>query len=205
MRRLLIIIILSFLAMQIETSGEQTVGSQLKTNELFESDDVHIGPNAIGVPLGRIILIRKGAEYGAVKFTDFWFGKTVHHWYGKYESYYQGDGTGDFSKKNVLSRKGDVSTLPPIGWGGLHCTLDNPNLRCGPFKLAWSPKSTVYFFYFGQGGQRDYGIELAPTKWAVISQVNVFDPRLEWYRYDEMRLHWNIPIDQLWEDREEKK
>ena len=179
--------------------------SQLKSKMLFEPNVVKIRPNAISVPMGRIILIRKGPEYGAVKFTHFWFGKTVHDWYGKYESYYQGDGTGDFSKKNVLSRKGEVSTFPDIGGCGLHWSLDNPNFRYGPFKLAWSPKSTVYFFYFGQGGEGDYGIELAPTKWTDISQVNVFDPRLKWYRYDEKRKDTYIPIDQLWEDGEDKK
>lgn len=47
--------------------------------------------------------------------------------------------------------------------------------------------------------QGDYGIELAPTKWTDISQVDVFDPRLIWYRYDENRKDLNIPVDKLWE------
>jgi hypothetical protein len=204
MRRLLIIIILSFLTIQIETLGKEMGESQVKSKDLFESNDVKIRPNAISVPMGRIILIRKASEYGAVKFIDFWMGKTIQDEYGKYESYYQGDGTGDFSKKNVLLRKGKVSMLRPIGWGGLHCARGSPEFRCGPFKLAWSGKNWVYFFHWGQD-QGDYGIELAPTKWTDISQVNVFDPRLKWYRYDEKRKDMYIPIDHLWENGEDKK
>ena len=45
----------------------------------------------------------------------------------------------------------------------------------------------------------------APTKWTDISQVIAFDPRLRWYRYDENREDTYIPIDQLWEDGEERK
>jgi hypothetical protein len=62
----------------------------------------------------------------------------------------------------------------------------------------------IYFFSLSQK-DGDYGIELAPTKWTDISQVNVFDPRLKWYRYDEKRKDTFIPIDQLWENGKEEK
>jgi len=162
--------------------------------------EVRIRPNAIIVPLGTIVVIRKGSEYGAVKFTEYWTGATRDDQYGRYESYYQGDNSGDFSKANVRVTKGDLSMLKPIGWAGLHCAPGNPDFRCGPIKLGWSGtrySSAVYFFSWGQD-QGDYGIELAPTKWTDISEVNVFDLRLKWYRYDENRKTISIPIDELW-------
>ena len=49
----------------------------------------------------------------------------------------------------------------------------------------------------GGGRRGDYGIELSPTKWEGIQEVNVHDPRLKWYRYDENRESVDIPLDNL--------
>ena len=81
--------------------------------------EVRIRPNAVIVPLGTIVVIRKGSEHGAVKFTDYWTGTTQDDEYGRYESYYQSDKSGDFSKKNAQVTKGEVSSLKPIAWAAL--------------------------------------------------------------------------------------
>ena len=162
-------------------------------------NDVHIGKTAIVMPLGKIFLIRKGADYGAVKFTEFWTGKTEEDYYARYESYYQGDKTGVLSKKDVKFRKEELSFPKPRGVGRLAFSFGNKEVKCGPIRLFWSGKGAVHFYKEGQE-EGDYGIELAPTKWTDILQVNVFDSRLKWYRYDEKRQRVNIPIDKLWED-----
>ncbi len=173
-------------------------------------DEVLIGPNGMIMPLGRILLIRKGSDYGAVKFTKFWTGKkgkTEEDRYETYESYYQDDKTGDFSNKNVRFKK-DVLSSPYPRWSlfGHPMVLFgvNKQIKCGPISLWWTGRGTVYFFdRFQEEG--DYGIELAPTPWTDISQVNVFDPRIKWYRYDGKRKRVIIPIDKLWEETEKKK
>ena len=169
-------------------------------------EEVHIAPHYVAMPLGRIVLIRRGSEYCAVKFTEAWKGKTESARFANYESYYQEDGTGDFQSKNVqftkdtlVDRISVLGRLYPVPFG--HRNL---NIKCGPIKLFWSDKGTVYFFGSKQK-EGNHGIELAPTKWTDISQVIVFDPRLRWYRYDENREDTYIPIDQLWEDGEERK
>jgi len=169
-------------------------------------DKVHIGPNGVVMPLGRFVLVRKGIEHGAVKFTEFWLGKTEDDRYANYISYYQADGSGDLTKENVKVTREQLVDRRFWGIGRLSFPVGHRNLdvRCGPIKMFWSWGGSLYFFSWGQR-QGDYGIELAPTKWTDISQVNVFDPRLKWYRYDDMRPRANIPIDQLWEDGEEKK
>jgi hypothetical protein len=164
-------------------------------------NDVRVGPNCVTVPVGRILLVRQGLQYCAIKVVDAWTGKTEEYWYGSYESYYQADGTGDFSNKNVEFRKRKLSTLPPWGFGGLHFARGNPYIRCGPIRLLWSFKSTIYF---SDSAIRP-GVELSPTKWTNISQVNVFDKRLRWYRYGENPKSRYIPMDQLWEDGENQK
>lgn len=163
-------------------------------------NDVHIGKTAIVIPLGKILLVRRGSDYCEIKFTEFWTGKTEEDVYAMYESYYQGDKTGDFSKQNLKFRKDKLAFPKPRGIGRLTFSFGNRNIHCGPLKLQWAGRGSVFFYAEGQK-QGDYGIELAPTKWTDISQVNVFDPRLKWYRYDEKRQRVNIPVDQLLEDK----
>lgn len=175
-----------------------------------QSNEVHIAEVGIVMPLGKILLVRTSSEYCAVKFTKFWSENTSEvstlfvaagsDEYAIYESYYQGDKTGDFSKKNIQFKKEKLSFPKPRGIGRLAFSFGNKEVKCGFIKLLWSGKGSVHFYKEGQD-QGDYGIELAPTKWTNISEVNVFDPRLKWYRYDEYRKRENIPIDKLWEDK----
>jgi hypothetical protein len=65
--------------------------------------------------------------------------------------------------------------------------------------LVWEFKRRVCFFPPDKG-KGEFGFELAPTPWTEMSQVNVFDLRLKWYKYDENRKRIFIPIDRLWED-----
>ena len=167
-------------------------------------NDVHVGKTAIVMPLGKILLVRKDSKYCAVRFTESWTGKTEEDLYAKYESYYQGDKSGDFSKANVQLKKENLSFPTPRGVGRLAFSFGNKEIECGPIRLFWSGHGAVHFYSEGEK-QGDYGIELAPTPWTDISQVNVFDPRIQWHRYDEKRERINIPIDKLWEDMEKKK
>lgn len=165
-------------------------------------NEVQVGPNAIHMPLGRILLVRRDSEYCAVKFDAVWTGSLIKgNLYAAYESAYQSDGTGDFKKNNVQRFKGKLRWTVGIWVGGGHRLrlFERPDVQCGPIKLFWSYKTWVYFSSYSQG-QGDFGIELAPTKWTDISEINVFDPRLTWYRYDENRVDKVIPIDQLWPD-----
>jgi len=47
---------------------------------------------------------------------------------------------------------------------------------------------------------------LAPTPWENITEVNVSDKRIKWYRYDKNRKTIDIPvIDKLWDDKTGEK
>jgi hypothetical protein len=182
--------------------GEVTTSDHIERFAPPGPNDVHIGPNVIAIPLGKILLVRKDGDYCAVKFTEFWTGKTKEDVYARYESYYQDDKTGDFSNKNAQFKKDRLSFPKPRGIGRLAFSFGKKNIRCGPIKLFWSGKGTVYFHSDGQA-QSDYGIELSPTIWSDISEVNIFDPRIKWYKYDEERQRVNIPIEHLWKDKAE--
>jgi len=199
MKNLMIIIFLYLMICVKPAGGEMMASNQGGRIVPPGPNDVVIAPNAVRIPLGRILLVRKDSEYCAVKLTKFWTGKTEQDRYAEYESYYQGDNTGDFSNKNMIFRKGKLSFPKPRGIGRFAFSFGNRDVRCGPIKLAWYGENWVYFFSTNQK-QGDYGIELAPTTWTDISRVNVFDPRVKWYRYDSKREDITIPIDKLWEN-----
>ncbi len=168
-------------------------------------DEVHIGSTAIVIPLGNILLARKDSEYVAIKFTKFWAENTTEvgtvfvsagsDLYALYESYCQVDKTGDFSKSNVQVKKDKLSNTKPRGIGRFALSFGRDEIECGNIKLLWSGEGSVHFYHRGQP-MGDYGVELSPTKWMDISQVNVFDPRLKWYKFDTdgTRRRVNIPI-----------
>ncbi len=203
------IITLSFCFLQSISSPESEVKPpEQEIKRPIESNMAIVRPNAVRVPLGRILLIRKDDQYCAVKFFDVWW--TSEEPFGDrhaiYESYYQGNGSGDFSKRNVQYRKEKLSVgKPKFLWGlGHYSVKGDKDIRCGPIKLWWS---SIGFVYFNRSDkdEGDYGFEHAPTKWTDILEVNVFDARLKWYRYDSKRKDMKIPIDQLWEDKERDK
>lgn len=196
MKRLSVIIFCLVLWIDL-LGGEVTAFEQPGNIGSSDSDDVIIAPNAVVMPLGRILLVRKDSKYCAVKFTKFWAGKTEEDLYASYEVYYQGDNTGDFSKKNVEFKKGDLAAPKPRGMGRLAFSFGKKEIKCGSITLQWDGKGSIYFYRFDQD-EGDYGIHLAPTKWIDISQLNVSDPRLKWYGYDAKRQRIVIPIDQLW-------
>jgi hypothetical protein len=164
--------------------------------------NIKIRPNAVIMPLERILLIRKGSEYCTIKFIKFWTGKTIYDQHATYELYYQDDKTGDFSNKNVKFRKEELY-FPKASFSlfGHPFFIGAKNkIQCGSFKLSWSYKGGVYF-YDRSVPEGDYGVELAPTKWTDISQVNVFDPRVKWYKFDSARRDKRTPVNHLWEDK----
>ncbi len=164
-----------------------------------ETNEVDISSHVIIVPKNRFILIREDSVYGAVKYTSMWTTKNGEGHYGSYESYFQADGSGDFTKNDALHQIGELSDPELFGIGRLAFNFGNFDVICGSFKLQWTGGGTLYFFNSAQR-EGDYGIELAPTIWSDISQVNVFDKRIKWYKYDESRPRRIIPIDSLWRD-----
>ncbi len=185
------------------TGGNGMEATERRQDLGSPSEYVIVSPNAIIMPLGRILLIRRDSDYGAIKFTKFWTGKTEDDLYATYESYYQDDKTGDFANKNVKFTKEELRSPKPIFslFGHPFAFGIKEEIKCGPIRLWWVGRGTVCFFKRSQR-QGDYSIELAPTKWTDISHVNVSDPRLKWYRYDEKRKNIKIPLDRLWDEKE---
>ena len=155
-------------------------------------DDVSVGIDGISMPLGRMLLARKGSEYCVVKFTNTWLGETEQDHYSSYEFFYQGDGSGDFTRSNVLSGAAELyfpRVRPILYIMGGYQKGRNSTFKCGSIEIDWLFIAYVRF---------PRKCELAPTSWTSIKEVNVNDPRVRWYKKNDVRKIITLPIDQLW-------
>lgn len=168
-------------------------------------------------PIGYFLLVRKGNSACAIRFTDYestngtygssFLGgfsdadpntgnneQTELRAYVEYDYFNQNDGSGNFQKENVsighakLTRGSYRSTISAQRKASL--------IRCGSLELHWSVPTTIAFF---QGIKpQDEGIELAPTKWRDVADININDPKIIWYHFDETRMQIAMPIEDLW-------
>jgi hypothetical protein len=163
----------------------------------LKPEDVLTAWEGISMPLGRILLARKGSEYCAIKFTDTWLGETEHDYFSSYDSYCQVDGSGDFTKSNVTSEIGELSYPRIRSFRIIDYRYQKGAktvIKCGQMKLNWT---FIAYIDFDKN-------ELAPTPWTSIKEVNVHDPRIRWYKKDSNRKRLSGPIDQLWGGKEKQ-
>jgi len=169
--------------------------NRLKTHALVTWYDV-------GAPLGKFLLIRKDASVCAVKFTEYHRGNDAkaptvfssgeESLDAKYECFCQSERGGGFGNPTL----GEVNKRASWGIGRLAFGGGDLNVRCGPFKLPWMYPARVSFHIEGTK-LGDQGIELAPTRWSAINEVNVSEARLRWFRYDASRKVTYIPSEDL--------
>lgn len=175
-------------------------------SELYQRSNATLTRTEVSAPLGRFLLLRKDKMVCAVRFTKAQrghdakpattFNSGEENFSAEYDWYSQGDGSGDFTLPGVLSGHESVARRPLKGIGRLAFQTGQIYVECGTFdKLFWRYPTWVSFY--GKSRRGDYGIELAPTKWAEIKEMDVHDPCLKWYRYDENRESVDIPLDDL--------
>ena len=158
-------------------------------------------------PIGRLLLIRNGKDCCAVRFTEFHRGhdakpSTIFNsgdetLYAEYDWYFQGDGSGDFTKSNVKSGHEKLKRGPMVGIGRFSFQIGTTAISCGPFSLSWIYPNNVGF-HLSNTKEDDIGNELAPTKWKDLHEIDIREPRVRWYRFDEKRKDIIIPVDHLW-------
>jgi len=171
-------------------------------------NEVYIGETALVMPLGRIMLVRKNQDYCAIKFTKWWsknpsskpsmFVATGTDEYAMYESYYRSEKSSDSSDKSWQINTAKLSLPKLRGIGRFAFSFGNKDIKCGNMSVSWGGQGALCFNKACQN-YGDDGNEFAPTPWTDIKDVNVFDPRIKWFRFDDSRKRVNIPIDTLWE------
>lgn len=179
---------LARLVLRVLVLSSSLVASQPPQDELPKSEALYdsqfvVGPSAIRLPRGVFLLIRKGKEYGAIRLLTVKPGKDPQHGTATYESYFQGDTTGSFLAVNTAKRSGELSTKPLTGIGRLSFGGGKHKLRVGKWQFD------CYFLqlmdmYPSSEEEGDHGFEFAPTSARDLSQIDVFDKQLQWFRFD---------------------
>ncbi len=159
----------------------------------------------VAAPFGRFLLIRKGTNTCAIRFSEFHPGNNAkpptlfcsgdesHH--AEYDWYWQADGSGDFSKSNVRSGHNKLIQRPLHGIGRFAFQTGTVHVRCGPFRLLWQYPMSVSFD--AKGGCGDGETDLAPTRWQTLADISIKDSRLKWYKCDPHRRTLLISVDDL--------
>lgn len=143
-----------------------------------------IGPRYIVIPEGLFVLVRKGRDIGAIRFSSIsnvepgGIGKST------YESYYQSDGSASFLSSTVIKHSGEIEIKRMIGFHPFAYQLGGQNkLRIGAWWFGCiAPNAMNMSSHFSQ---KDDGFEFAPTSARNVENINPFDKRLQWFRYSD--------------------
>ncbi len=155
----------------------------------------YIHGQGVGAPIGKLLLIRRNRQLCAVRFTDpkrgydgslgTWFSSGKESVYASYDWYYQGDGSGDLTKPNVEFGQGEVSRL---SWVGITFHLSFPRgnryVECGDFEFEWGfPHVLAFPRQSDRFNPNDFA--MAPTNWTQVSEINLQDPKIRWYTFND--------------------
>lgn len=146
-----------------------------------------IGAGSVKMPIGAFLLVRKGFQIGAIRVTSI--DSAATEWFGKftYESFFQPDGSGSFVAKNVDRRTGELNVQRPKGPGrGIYIYQPGPyKAQVGKWIFPfWSPTLMAMSDISFWSGVGDRGYEFAPTSACNLSEIDVQDKRLKWFRFD---------------------
>jgi hypothetical protein len=165
-------------------------------------DELILEAEAIVMPVGRILLISRNDFLGGLKFIKN--EERPEGMVSKYE--YFDCQKGGFKKQ----REGEIS-YRKIEWNWWNtikfkylAVHPNPfdyadKLEFGKFELFTSVGSThSTVFFWSKARVIDKVARLAPTPWRDISEVNLNEKRIQWFKHDETRKKRIIQIDKLW-------
>jgi hypothetical protein len=172
-------------------------------NELVRHAPTHafVAWFGVGAPLGRVVLMRRGTELCAIRFTTFNTREETHEglftlggpsYYAEYDWY-------DLSEHRKRSGHRETSRKPGYGIPLLTPPMffaGNPFIGCGSMEPLWWYPIAVRFHETGDVG-RDHGIELAPTGWKDAGAIDLAHPSLRWYGVNERRKPFFIPLELL--------
>ena len=149
--------------------------------------DFVISGGRVKMPVGAFLLVRKNGKVGAIRLTKI--DPAATEWVGKstWESFFQPDGSGSLAAKNVIRRTGelDVQDLKGPGRGIYVYQPGVTDALVGKWKFSFGSPTMMSMsdssFWTGVG---DHGYEFAPTSACDLSEIDVNDKKLQWFRFD---------------------
>jgi len=150
---------------------------------------------SVKMPVGAFLLIRKDGKIGAIRLTNVDPVSTELEGKSSYESYFQGDGSGSLTTANALKQTGQLDLKPLKGIGRLAFQTGQNKGRVGKWSFAFATPTAIHMWPF-RGDLHDYGYEFAPTSACDLSEIDVHDNRLRWFRFD-LYAHVILPLADL--------
>jgi len=153
-------------------------------------------------PRGRILLVRDAGAMCAIRFNNFsrahdakpgdMFNSGDESFSAEYDWYALDAKTAEA----IGSGKATVKRGRILGIGRMVLPSNSAALQCGSIRgLGWN--YPMYVSMYTGNKPSTSSAELAPTGWADIKHVNLHDPKLRWYAYDEERHALVIPFRDL--------
>ena len=137
---------------------------------------VIVGFSWIDQPLKKIVLIKTKQDLCAIRYLSF--SKTPDQRQPRYEDFYGEAELYSQSKRTV--RRLHLTEFPfrgfhPVVFGG-----GRPYFQCGRERIMWGYPTATYL-------RRGSDASLASTQSEDFSKIDLLDPNLQWFKYEEGR------------------
>ena len=155
------------------------------------SDDFSyiMSSTAIHVPLNKFILLRQGDKVGAFRFTHYEEKKAEYEWFYPLSS--------EKGKTEIKTGVGSVKDHYVTLIGRLSFQLGQMEIKCGDLRVLWTTLNIVCFYNDSDKYPENSSVELAPTNKGNISEIDLSNLKLKWYKYDDHRTDFKIQLDEL--------
>ena len=147
-------------------------------------DEFVVGPGQVLVPKGVFLLVRKGNKVGAIRFISIEQGKEIGTGRATYESYFKGDGSTSFRSQSVHKQTGSIDLKPLKGIGRAAFQFGKDKVRVGDWAFRSDSPGSIDMWPY-RGAQKDYGYEFAPTSARDVTEIDLSDKRLRWFRFEK--------------------
>ena len=154
-----------------------------------------VGPSSVLMPSGIFLLVRKGKEIGAIRFTGIGHGASAGVGKASYDSYFQGDGSGSLAASNVIKQSGEINVERLKGVGRVSFQFGKTKVRIGKWSFACNYPGRLDMWPYYRD-QRDYGYEFAPTSARDVNEIDSADARLRWFKFDP-NTRVDVPVSDL--------
>ena len=179
---------------------------QARASETSTATAIRISSFGVKMTRGHFLLARKGHDLCAFRFTNFYIAPDPEResgrmpfYYADYELYRSHSGAIKFGGDGMEARRITLGMNPFLGGHGVMRPDPGPTqIHCGAARLRWEYPTFVRMGATLDPKQSDPDVQLAPTAWTDIRQVDAADARVKWYRYDPTRVPVEISIEELW-------
>lgn len=151
-----------------------------------EATHFRVSIGALTLPVGAFLLVRNGSQLGAIRITSV---EPAAKYEGRsnYESFFLPNKGTSFTGSGVDHQTGDIFIGETVGVHAVYVhTKGHNKTKIGPWTFWFPYPSTLDMspasFW---KGSHDQGFEFAPTSACEVSEIDMTDKRLRWFRWDK--------------------